>query len=173
MPKQIIQIQLLDEETGAVIETVVPETETRAVLMADGTTLQSYLDNLVIQKGDKGDTGAKGDKGDPGTPGTNGAAGSKMHNVTSAPATGLGAIGDWALNTVNGDVYEKTAAAVWTNRGNFKGAKGDTGTTGLKGDPGTPGTNGAKGDKGDPGDSVKFGTDYATGQEVKLFFKTI
>lgn len=222
MPKQIIQIQLLDEVTGAVIETVIPETEARAILVIDGATevdLQTYLENLVLSGGEKGD---KGDTGDKGT------AGSKMYNVTAAPTTGLGVVGDWALNTANGDVYEKTAAAVWTNRGNFKGAKGDTGTAGLKGDQGvkgtdgktvlngtinpaagtgvdgdfyinttastlfgpkssgawgagksligpqgSTGTNGAKGDKGDPGDSVKYGADYASGQDVKVFFKTI
>jgi len=178
LAKKIIQIQLLDEATGAVLETVVPETEGRAVLVQSGSStvdLQTYLNSLVLQKGDKGDkgdTGAqgpKGDKGDTGTAGTTGAkgdkgdtgsagakgdkgdAGSKMHNVTAAPAGTLGVVGDWALNTTTGDVYEKTATSTWTTRGNFKGLKGDTGSQGLNGDKGDTGSQGLQGLKGDTG----------------------
>ena len=50
------------------------------------------------------------------------------------------------------------------NLGKLKGDKGDTGATGIQG---------PKGDKGDPGDGVKFGDTYATGKEVKIFFKKI
>ncbi|WP_051004519.1 collagen-like protein [Paenibacillus sp. OSY-SE] len=186
----IIQIQLLDEKTGQVLETVVPETEARAVLMQSGQNLQAYLENLVLQQGPKGDTGPqgaagpKGDKGDKGDTGLQGAVGpkgdkgaagaagpkgdtgaagaqgpkgndgSKMHNVAAVPAASLGAVGDWALNTANGDVYEKTAATTWTKRGNLKGATGAQGlqgAQGLKGDKGATGAQGPKGDKGEPG----------------------
>ncbi len=44
-----------------------------------------------------------------------------------APATGTGVVGDWYINTANSDYYEKTAAAVWTLRGNLKGLTGNTG----------------------------------------------
>lgn len=81
MTKQIIQIQLLDEETGTVIETVIPESEARAILLESGQDLETYLSELVLQKGDKGDPGdpgpqgPKGDKGDPGERGPAGATG--------------------------------------------------------------------------------------------------
>jgi hypothetical protein len=109
--------------------------------------------------------------------------GSKIHNVSAAPASSLGLVDDWAMNTTNGDVYEKTSNG-WTLRGNFKGPKGDTGNTGpaagfgtisadIDANTGTPavtvetgGTDqqksilfhfqnlkGPKGDKGDNGDA--------------------
>lgn len=56
--------------------------------------------------------------------------GSAFLNGTSAPATGTGNQGDWYLNTITWDIYEKTAAAVWTLRGNIKGAQGNIGNTG-------------------------------------------
>lgn len=52
--------------------------------------------------------------------------GSQMHNVTAAPGASLGIVGDWALDTVAGDIYEKTDSG-WTKRGTLKGPKGDTG----------------------------------------------
>ena len=70
--------------------------------------------------------------------------GSKLHNVTAAPAASLGLEDDWALNTSNGDVYQKTASG-WIKQGNFKGptgamgAKGSTGNTGPQGPAGTDG----------------------------------
>lgn len=70
-------------------------------------------------------------------------AGSVIHNVTAVPATSLGLPEDWAINTSNGDVYEKTAAAVWTKRGNFKGPQGAQGIQGIQG---IQGPQGAKGD---------------------------
>ncbi|MNJ90350.1 Collagen triple helix repeat protein [compost metagenome] len=76
-------------------------------------------------KGDTGSQGIQGVKGDTGT------AGSKILNVAAAPGTGVGAVGDWAINSTNGDMYEKTAAAVWTLRLNLKGPKGDPGESGV------------------------------------------
>ena len=46
--------------------------------------------------------------------------------------------------------------------GEFKGEKGDPG---AKGEPGTPGADGKD------GDNVKFGTDYVTASQVKIFLK--
>ena len=48
---------------------------------------------------------------------------------SGAPAGGLGNVGDWYLNTSNGDVYEKTASATWTLRTNITGPAGGAGTT--------------------------------------------
>jgi len=82
-------------------------------------TPEAGVFNFTIPRGDKGERGTV------------------WNYVTAAPATGLGLVGDWALNTNNGDVYEKTGAAVWTLRGNIKGATGTlslgTVTTGAAG----------------------------------------
>lgn len=239
MANKKVQVQLLDEQTGQVIEDVDVLTTADCVTFTDGQTFQQKLDNGSLRgqtgakgekgeqglqgatgakgadgaKGDKGDTwrptvdasgnlswalnnsgtapstinikGAKGDTGARGSDGAKGADGSKMHNVTGTPATSLGAIGDWALNTTNGDVYEKTASTTWTKRGNFKGAKGDTGAKGeqgergaqgaqgIQGAKGDPGVKGDKGEKGDPGDSVKVGTSLSSATPRKLFFKVV
>ena len=84
-------------------------------------------------KGDTGNTGAQGIQGIQGIPGTAGAAGSKWFTGSSAPATGLGVVGDFALNTTTSDYYEKTAASVWTLRGNLKGLQGIQGIQGVPG----------------------------------------
>ena len=44
------------------------------------------------------------------------------HFGTTAPSGTLGAVGDYYQNTDNGDIYEKTAASTWTNRGNIVSA---------------------------------------------------
>lgn len=197
-----VRVQLLNERTGEVIEEVDVLTSADAVTFADGETFQQKLNagkltgpkgatGATGAKGDKGDTGATGPKGPAGEPGVQGAKGdpgSKMHNVTGAPATSLGAIGDWAMNTSNGDVYEKTASTTWTKRGNFKGAtgaqgpagaqgpKGDTGATGPQGPAGAKGATGAQGPqgpKGDPGDAIKVGTSTSDAVSRKLFFKVV
>lgn len=62
--------------------------------------------------------------------------GSRIYNVTAAPAASLGLTNDWAMNTTNGDVYEKTTDTVWTKRGNFKGSTGAVGPTGPQGPQG-------------------------------------
>lgn len=194
-----VRVQLLNEQTGEVIEEVDVLTSADAVTFADGETFQQKLDAGKLT-GPKGATGAQGPKGDTGEMGPQGpagaigaqgpagVAGSKMHNVTGAPATSLGVIGDWALNTSNGDVYEKTASATWTKRGNFKGStgeqgpagaqgpKGDTGATGPQGPAGAKGATGAQGPqgpKGDPGDAIKVGTSTSDAVSRKLFFKVV
>lgn len=63
--------------------------------------------------------GIKGDKGDTGT------AGATWLNGAANPTSGIGAIGDFYLNTTSGDTFKKTAATVWTLQGNIKGGDGD------------------------------------------------
>lgn len=102
-------------------------------------------------KGEAGPVGPQGPQGEPGKQGPTGpkgADGSRLYNVTAAPGAALGAVGDWALNTANGDVYEKTAAAVWTKRGNLKGPAGPQG---AKGEPGAQGPTGPEGPQGPQG----------------------
>lgn len=175
MANKKVQVQLLDEQTGVVIEDVDVLTTAECVRFTDGKTFQDKLNDGSL-RGPAGATGQQGPKGEPGQQGATGARGvdgSKMHNVTGAPATSLGAVGDWALNTSNADVYEKTASTTWTKRGNFKGAQGPKGDTGAKGETGAQGIQGLKGDKGDPGDSIKVGTSTTNAVSRKLFFKVI
>ncbi len=94
-------------------------------------------------------------------------AGSQMHNVTAAPAASLGLSGDWALNTGNGDVYQKTEAG-WVKQGSLKGpqgAKGDKGDTGAAGAQGLKGDTGAQGVKGDAGATGPQGLKGDTGAQ--------
>lgn len=62
--------------------------------------------------------GPIGPKGDPGE---------KWFTGVGAPASTLGAIGDWYMASDTGDFYEKTGAAAWTLRGNLKGPQGAPG----------------------------------------------
>jgi hypothetical protein len=80
-------------------------------------------------KGDSGATGSQGIQGPQGVPGpigetgatgSPGIAGSRIISGITAPGSALGVINDWYLNIATADLYEKTAATVWTHRGNFK-----------------------------------------------------
>jgi len=88
------------------------------------------LTDITGPQGPQGPQGPKGDKGDKGDPGE------KWFSGGSAPSGTLGAIGDWYLNTSNGNVYEKTGTTTWTQRGNIRGPQG---IQGPKGDPGENG----------------------------------
>jgi hypothetical protein len=95
------------------------------------TTTWTLRGNL---KGATGATGSTGIQGNPGTPGE------KWFTGAGAPAGATGIVGDWYLDSVNGDYYEKTASATWTLRGNLKGATGAQGIQGIQGPagPGVP-----------------------------------
>jgi hypothetical protein len=68
-------------------------------------------------------------------PGPAGTPGEKWFTGAGAPAGGLAGsiVGDWYLDSGNGDYYEKTGASAWTLRGNLKGP---TGAQGIQGVPG-------------------------------------
>lgn len=89
--------------------------------------------------GPQGPQGVKGDKGDTGSQGVPGTPGETWFTGAGAPAGGLAGsvVGDWYLNSTNGDYYEKTAAAVWTLRGNLKGPQGIQGIQGPQGPAGS------------------------------------
>lgn len=71
-----VRVQLLDEETGSVLEEVDVMTSADAVSFADGQTFQQKLDAGLL-KGQKGDTGAIGPKGNTGPQGETGPKGEK------------------------------------------------------------------------------------------------
>lgn len=185
-----VEIQLLDSVTGQFIEAVNPLTSASAVTFTDGKTFQEKLSDGSLRgqqgapgiQGPKGDTGSQGvqgiqgPKGDVGTRGAQGVKGdkgdtgnpgSKIHNISGAPSTSIGLVGDWSINTTNGDVFEKTSSTLWTNRGNIKGPQGLQGAQGPKGDQGLQGV------KGEPGDGIKVGATIATATDKKIFFKVV
>lgn len=88
--------------------------------------------------------------------------------------------GDFKLVDVEDINYNGKGLDEAIKSGEFKGEKGDPGAKGdpgVKGDPGAKGDQGAKGEPGTPGadgkdgDNVKFGTDYGTASQVKIFLK--
>ena len=157
MAKKKVQIQLLNENTGAVIEDVDPLTSADAVTFTDGETFQQKYDSGKL-RGQTGATGAAGAKGANGT--------------TFTPSVSSAGVLSWSNN---GGLNNPTSV-------NIKGPKGDTGATGApgatgpkgdKGNTGATGPQGPKGDKGDTGETVRVGSTYDTAQPVKLFFKVV
>ena len=178
MAKKKVQIQLLNEKTGAVIEDVDPLTSADAVTFTDGETFQQKYDSGKL----RGQTGATGPKGERGLQGVQG------------PAGVPGAKGETGARGANGTTFTPTVSSAgvlsWSNNGglnnptsvNIKGPQGERGTTGPqgpqgvkgdKGNTGATGPQGPKGDKGDTGETVRVGTSYDTAQPVKLFFKLV
>jgi Collagen triple helix repeat (20 copies) len=80
--------------------------------------------------GTPGATGAQGPKGDTGAAGATGATGQaeQWWSGSGAPSSGLGAVGDFYLNTATGDVSEKTTTTTWITRTNIRGPQGPAGT---------------------------------------------
>lgn len=111
----------------------------------------------VGPQGLKGDTGEQGIQGIQGPQGIKGMDGKTWYFSAVVPATSLGVIGDFHLNTVTWDVREKTTATVWTVRGNIKGAQGIQGIQGVKGDTGNTGATGSTGPQGIKGDTGSQG----------------
>lgn len=172
MAKKKVQIQLLNENTGAVIEDVDPLTSADAVTFTDGETFQQKYDSGKL----RGQTGATGPKGERGLQGVQGPAGAQ------------GAPGATGAKGANGATFTPSVSSAgvlsWSNNGglnnptsvNIKGPQGERGTTGPQGPrglQGATGPQGPKGDKGDTGETVRVGTSYNTAQQVKLFFKVV
>ena len=151
-------------------------------------------------KGDKGDTGEqgpqgeqgpKGDKGDPGQAFTIAKTYASIAAMNAGYATDGVAVGQFvAIDT--GNVEDEDNAKLYMKGSSsytyitdlsgatgLTGPKGDKGDTGAQGPQGETGAQGPKGDKGDTGaagkdgDNVRVGTDYASAQQVKLFFKVV
>jgi microcystin-dependent protein len=89
--------------------------------------------------GPAGPAGPAGPTGATGPAGAPGAAGEKWFTQAGAPAAGTGAVGDWSIDSANGNFYEKTAASTWTLRGSLAGPAGATGPAGPTGPTGAPG----------------------------------
>lgn len=108
----------------------------------------------------KGATGTTGTRGSQWYSGTGVTGTSTTGTVFSGSGVTSALINDQYYNATTGNVYVCTlagdaATAKWTFTICLKGATGVTGPAGAD------------------GASVKFGTDYASGTEVKLFLKTM
>lgn len=177
-----VRVQLLDEETGSVLEEVDVMTSADAVSFADGQTFQQKLDAGLL-KGQKGDTGAIGPKGDTGPQGETGPKGEKGDTgegfsifKTYASVAAMNAdkanvqqgkfvlIASNTEDVDNAKLYVKGATDFTfltdlSGAQGIKGEKGNTGATGpqgpqgFKGDTGATGPQGSQGPKGDKGDT--------------------
>lgn len=170
-----VRVQLLDEETGSVLEEVDVMTSADAVSFADGQTFQQKLDAGLL-KGQKGDTGATGPKGDTGegfsifkTYASVAAMNADKANVQQGKFVLIASNTD---DVDNAKLYVK-GATDFTFLTDLSGAQGIKGEKGNTGATGPQGSQGPKGDKGDTGETVRVGTDYSTATQAKLFFKLI
>ena len=120
------------------------------VFKKTGTTTWTLQGNI---RGEQGIQGAKG------VPGEDGAV---WYNGIIAPASGTGAVGDYYLDTVTGDVYEKTGATTWTLSGNIRGPQGEQGIQGATGATGATGSQGPQGIQGETGATGATGIAGAT-----------
>jgi hypothetical protein len=182
-----VRVQLLDEETGSVLEEVDVMTSADAVSFADGQTFQQKLDAGLL-KGQKGDTGAIGPKGATGDVGPKGEKGDTGEGFsifkTYASVAAMNAdkanvqqgkfvlIASNTEDVDNAKLYVK-GATDFTFLTDLSGAQGIKGEKGNTGATGPQGSQGPKGDKGDTGETVRVGTDYSTATQAKLFFKLI
>lgn len=168
-----VRVQLLNEETGAVIKEVDVLTSADAVTFSDGQTFQQKLDAGAL-KGAKGDPGAQGPKGETGAKGVSmrlkGAWSSTVAYVNDGSYIDLVTSGG---NTYACKVSNTNVAVTDTNKWELIASKGATGAQGIQGAQGPKGDKGETGAKGADGDNVKVGSSYASGTPVKLFFKEV
>jgi hypothetical protein len=107
-------------------------------------------------------------------PPSGGGSGERWFTGSGAPDAATGEVGDFYLNSVNGDYHEKTGTTTWTLRGNLRGPQGPvgpqgpqgaTGATGAKGDTGAQGPQGIQGATGATGPQGPQGATGATGPQ--------
>lgn len=96
-----------------------------------GNSMVAGLAGSGLKIGPAGIRGLIGLTGATGAAGTNGTDANQWFAGSGAAAGGLGSIGDFYLESITGDIYEKTGIATWTTTGyNIKGPQGATGATG-------------------------------------------
>lgn len=194
---QLLRVQLLDEETGSVLEEVDVMTSADAVSFADGQTFQQKLDAGLL-KGQKGDTGATGPKGDTGPQGETGPKGAtgdvgpkgdkgdtgegfsifKTYASVAAMNADKANVqqGKFVLiasNTEdvdNAKLYVKGATdfTFLTDLSGAQGIKGEKGNTGATGPQGPQGLKGDTGATGPQGSQGPKGDKGDTGETVRV-----
>ena len=192
-----VSVQLLDEETGSVLEEVDVMTSADAVSFADGQTFQQKLDAGLL-KGQKGDTGAIGPKGDTGPQGETGPKGAtgdvgpkgEKGNTgegfsifkTYASVAAMNAdkanvqqgkfvlIASNTEDVDNAKLYVKGATdfTFLTDLSGAQGIKGEKGNTGATGPQGPQGLKGDTGATGPQGSQGPKGDKGDTGETVRV-----
>ena len=119
-------------------------------------TVQSWSSEAVTRQisalsmapilGTKGPQGPQGPAGSVGPAGPQGLPGERWHAQSTAPSSGM-AVGDWWLDTDNGNVSEWVGGS-WVLRGNIMGPPGPQGIQGVRGIRGMTGTVGSQGPPG-------------------------
>lgn len=89
-----------------------------------------------------GPAGANGTNGTNGTAGTNGADGRTLLSGSGVPSNGLGANGDFYINTAANTLYGPKASGVW---GSATSLVGPQGIQGIQGEAGPAGSGGSGG----------------------------
>lgn len=144
---------MADEQRIDLLGTGVPDTNTRLIgYQVGGSVALQYSAETLLGGGGGGGDGAA------------------WYDDSGAPSSGLGAVGDYYLNTTNGDVYTKTGESSWTLTGNIKGPTGDTGPAGATGAAGPAGATGAAGAQGPAGPAGPAGADGADGADGSKWY---
>lgn len=100
---------------------------------ADGKDGSDGRDGKNGKNGKDGRDGSKGEKGDRGPQGLagkngkNGKDGTRWFSSRREPKYDLGKVGDFYINSDNGDYFEKTSTLGWTRKGNLRGPSGPAG----------------------------------------------
>jgi collagen triple helix repeat protein len=113
------------------------------------------LQGIQGVQGVAGVTGAAGAEGATGSTGATGSAGNTVLNGVTGPTAGIGANGDFFIDTLAELIYGPKAGDVWPTTGTSlvgpTGEEGDPGATGATGGTGPQGIAGATGSQGIPG----------------------
>lgn len=113
-----------------------------------------------------------GPQGPPGPQGPAG-VGANWLQDSGVPGSGVGTVGDFYLNTDNGDIYGPKGSGGWGSvifniaegQQGPQGPQGPAGATGAQGPAGPTGPQGPQGPKGDTGDTGPQGPTGATGPQ--------
>ena len=118
--------------------------------------------------GATGATGPQGPAGANGANGNNGINGTAVLNGTTNPTSGIGADGDFYINTTSNTLFGPKSAGAWPAGISLIGATGTQGAiglTGATGPQGPTGLTGANGPQGSTGAQGPIGLTGATGPQ--------
>lgn len=90
-------------------------------------------------KGDKGDLGNTGEAGATGSSGASGVDGKTLRSGSGVPSGGLGADGDFYINTAANTIYGPKTSGAWGSSTSMVGPTGSTGSSGSSGASGADG----------------------------------
>jgi hypothetical protein len=96
-------------------------------------------------QGEQGIQGPQGIQGETGATGPAGADGRAVLNGAGVPASGLGADGDFYIDTSADTIYGPKTAGAWGSATSLVGPQGEQGIQGIQGIQGEPGADGADG----------------------------